>query len=106
MIAGRMRYKLEMFRPERVTDNFGAEKDTFVSVGICHAERVKITGTARDEVGEHFADYRAVFRVRDAHAIKEQWRVQELGGLLYVVASIEPNRERGMLTLNCERLNQ
>lgn len=106
MIAGRLTYKLEMLRPERVTDAYGAEKDSFVSVGVCHAERVKLTGYGHDEVGEHFADYRAVFRVRDAHKILEQWRVRELGGLTYVVVSIEPNRERGMLTLNCEKLNQ
>ena len=57
-------------------------------------------------MSEHFPDYRAEFNIRDAHRVKENWRVQQLGGYLYSVTNIIPNLDKGMKTLVCERVNE
>lgn len=107
MQAGRMRYYLELLRPVAGSDDgFGPGAVEFVPVRTVHAERVKFTGSRTDEVGEAFADYRARFLIRDAHTVDEHWRVRQLGGHLFDVVAVEPNRDRGMLTLICERVNE
>lgn len=101
-----MKYKLCLLKPVSVDDGFGGE-DTpaFVEFRTVAAERVKATGNRSDEVGEHFPDYRAEFNIRDAHPVKENWRVRQLGGYEYTVTNIIPNIDRGMQTLICERVN-
>ena len=105
MQAGKMRHRLEMLRPEGVSDSFGSKSPTFTPAGTCRAERVKMRGFASSEAGEMFADYRTEWNVRDAHPVAEHWRVRQLGGDLYTVTNVIPNRERGMKTLICERVN-
>lgn len=105
MQAGRMKYKLQILEPVRKTDRFGAEHTDFEPRQIIWAERVKFSGRRSNEVGERFPDYHVEFNIRDAHKICENWRVKQLGGYVYTVTNIEPNRDRGMLTLICERFN-
>ena len=107
MQAGRMRYRLKTFEPVSDTDQWGDEapKD-YVERNTIHAERVKLSGNRSEEVGEHFPDYRVEFNIRDAHPVKELWRVEQLGGYLYTVTNVIPNIDRGMKTLVCERVNQ
>ena len=106
MQAGRMKYKLVLFQPVIDTDGFGAEtKRKYDEFRTVAAERVKMSGSRSDEVGEHFPDYRAEFNIRDAHPVKENWRVKQFGGYEYTVTNVIPNIDRGMLTLICERVN-
>ena len=106
MRAGTLKYKLQLLEPKRVTDRMGAERTEYVPTRVVRAERVRATGSRSEEVGEHFPDYRTEFNVRDAHPVKENWRVQQLGGYLYTVVAIIPNIDRGMNTLVCERVNE
>ncbi len=106
MKAGPMKYRLTILQPERTTNAFGEEKVVYQATRTVHAERVKHSGSMVNEVGEHFAAYSAEFNIRDAHPVGENWRVQQVGGYLYTVASITPNVDRGMLTLSCERVNE
>lgn len=107
MQAGRMRYRLKTFEPVADTDQWGDEAPKgFVERATIHAERVKFSGNRSEEVGEHFPDYRVEFNIRDAHPVKELWRVEQLGGYLYTVTNVIPNIDRGMKTLVCERVNQ
>ena len=106
MIAGRMKYKLTLLEPTTETNSFGEETPTFAETVTIHAERVKHSGNRSEEVGEHFPDYRVSYNVRSAHPVKENWRVQQLGGYLYTVVAIEPNIDRGYKTLICERVNE
>ena len=55
---------------------------------------------------KNFTDYRVSYNIRSAHPVKENWRVQELGGYLYTVVAIEPNKDKGFKTLICERVNE
>lgn len=105
MMAGRMRYRLRVMEQRTVRDKFNAPCVEWVERGVIRAERVRNTGYRREEVDEHFADYRAEYNIRDAHEVKEGWQVEELGGLTYTVTATIPNRARGMITLICERLN-
>lgn len=100
-----MKYKLELLKPVDGGDAFGEETPEFVRFRTVAAERVKMSGNRSDEVGEHFPDYRVEFNIRDAHPVKENWRVRQLGGYEYIVTNIIPNIDRGMQTLICERLN-
>lgn len=106
MRAGAMRERLQVLQPFQDVDHFGAEKTEYKLVNTIHAERVKYKGWRSELVGEHFPDYSVEFNIRDAHEIKEHWRVQHVGGYLYDVLNIIPNVERGMLTLVCGRVNE
>lgn len=106
MLAGRMKYKLTLLKPEKVTNDFGEEKVTYSPTRTVHAERVKQNGARREEVGEHFPDYHAEFNIRDAHPVEENWRAQQAGGNLYTVTNIIPNLDRGYKTLICVRVNE
>lgn len=106
MQAGRMKYKLELLEPIEGSNAFGEETPKkFAKFRTVAAERVKMSGNCSDEVGEHFPDYRAEFNIRDAHPVKENWRVKQLGGYVYTVTNIIYNLDRGMQTLICERVN-
>lgn len=106
MIAGRMTEWLTVLKPTTVVNAFGEEHITYTEQATIHAERVKESAMRRTEVGEHFPDHDAEFNVRDAHTVEENWRVRQLGGLLYTVVAIVPNRQRGYVTLKCERVNE
>lgn len=101
-----MRYRLELLRPAAAVDGYGAETVVWQSVRTVHAERVRQSGSRSEEVGEHFADYRAEFNIRYAHPVVENWRARLLGGGLYTVTNIIPNIDRGYKTLVCERVNE
>ena len=106
MRAGAMKYKLTILEPTCTTDRMGAETTQYETRATVWAERIKQSGSNSNEVGEHFAAYSAQYNIRGAHTIGEQWRVQELGGYLYTVVAIIPNKDRGMQTLICERVNE
>ncbi len=101
-----MKYRVKLLKPNRTVNKFGEETVVWAAAGTVHAERVKQTGYRSDEVGEHFADYSVQYNIRDAHAVSEGWRVQQLGGYLYTVTNIIPNLDRGYKTLVCERVNE
>lgn len=106
MKAGRMMYRLVLYKPTTTTNSFGEEQLTYTTTNTVHAERVKESGRRSEEVGEHFPAYSVEFNIRDAHTVAENWRVQQVGGYLYTVTNIIPNRDRGFLTLICERVNE
>lgn len=106
MRAGDLKYHLELLKPAVVTNDYGEEATTYQAVRTVWAQRVKLSGSRSEEVGEHFSDYRAEFNVRNTHPVQENWRVRQLGGCLYTVTAIVPNIDRGMNTLVCERVNE
>lgn len=109
MIAGRLRYRLKVLRPVRVTDTFGAERTEYELYRYVRAERVKQTAKRTDEAGEHFPDHSAHFNVRAAHRVGENWRVVDETAepcRAYIVTAVVPNVERGYNTLICEALNE
>ena len=106
MQAGRMKYKITILEPQRVTDAMGAETVEYIETRTVHAERVKQSGNRSEEVGEHFADYQVDFNIRDVHPVGENWRISQLGGYLYNVDAIVPNLDRGYKTLRCSRVNE
>lgn len=106
MIAGRMKYRLTLLEPKTVTNDFGEEATTYTETRTVHAERVKLSGSRSEEVGEHFPDYRTEFNIRDVHPVAENWRIQQLGGYLYTVTNIVPNLDKGYKTLICVRVNE
>lgn len=106
MIAGRMKYKLELLRPVMATNDYGEETPTWETIRTVNAERVKQTGNRSEEVGEHFPDYHAEFNIRDIHPVSENWRCRQLGGELYTVTNIIPNIDKGYKTLVCVRVNE
>lgn len=105
MKAGRMEYRIEALERIDVENALGERTPEWKSRGKWRAERVRLNGSRCEEAGEHFADYRAVYNIRDGHKPKEGWRIVGEDGMLYEIAAIEPNRPRGMLTLNCQRVN-
>lgn len=106
MMAGRLKYFLELLRPARSVDEYGSEAVSWLRAGHCRAERVKRSGGRSEETQERFADVRVEWNVRIQHKVLEGWRVRERGGYLYEVAAVVPNRDRGYVTLVTERVNE
>lgn len=106
MRAGSMKYKLRLLQPVKSENAYGSEATSYEQTAVVWAERVKYKGSRSDEAGEHFADYRAEYYIRDAHDVRDGWRVEQLGGELYNVVAVEPNIDKGMKTLVCERVNE
>lgn len=100
-----MKSRLTILKPVTKKSNSGSERVEWEETKTVYAERVKITGSYGLELGVRFPDYKPEFNIRDAHEVNENWRVQEIGGYLYTVTNIIPNRDRGYLTLKCERVN-
>lgn len=106
MMAGRLKYRLKLFRPASDSDSFGEQRaGSYEYTVTVHAERVKFSASRRQEVAEAFSDYRVEFNIRAAHEVGEGWRVEQVGGKLYAVVAIEPNLDRGFNKLICERVN-
>lgn len=105
-----MKYRLRLLEPRPVADSrskFGSPQRDFTDTGVvAWAERVKLTGRSDMTASDLFAAYDAEYNVRDAHPVDSGWRVEELGGHLYNVVNVIPNRERGYKTLKCKRVNQ
>lgn len=101
-----MRYKLRLLRPDTTTGKLGGEKVSYTQTSTVWAERVKMSPRYGMELGEFFSDYTVEYNIRDAHKVEEGWQVEEVGGHLYKVINIIPNRSRGMLTLKAERINE
>lgn len=101
-----MKYKLTLLKPTAATNIYGEEANGYEPQRTVWAQRVKQSGYRSEEVGEHFPDYRAEYNIRDTHPVEENWRVKQLGGLLYTVVAVIPNIDRGMKTLVCERVNE
>ncbi|MDE6801754.1 MAG: head-tail adaptor protein [Muribaculaceae bacterium] len=101
-----MKSRLTIIEPVVVVDDFHAEKTVWTKRKTIRAERVKESAYRRHEVSEMFPEHRTEFNIRDAHRVGENWRVEEVGGLEYTVTAILANRDRGMKTLICERLNK
>lgn len=101
-----MNTKLRLLRPVVSLDRFGSESVSFEEVKTVRAERRKLSGTLRNELGEMFPEYTAEFNIRYGHTVEEKWRVEEYAGHLYTVCAIIPDRVLGMQTLRCERVNE
>lgn len=106
MRAGSLKYRLRLLKPVYNEDGLGSELVDYQETTTVWAERVTMRGSRTEAVGEHFSDYSTEWRIRDAHTVDDHWRVQEPGGHLYEVTTVIPNRDRGMLTLRCERVNE
>lgn len=104
MIAGALNERIELLRPSQAESISGSRPAAFGLYRAVHAGRVRLSGSGIIEAGETFADYRAVWRIRDAHPAAPGWRVRACG-LVFNIVAVEPNRRRGFLTLICERLN-
>lgn len=106
MIAGRMRTRLSILEPTVTVNDFGEEAVTYRSWATIKAERIRHTAARSEEVGEHFPEHRAEFNIRIAHAVGENWRAREVGGVLYTVVAVIPNVPRGYKTLICDKVNE
>ena len=106
MRTGNMDEKLVLMRPVRTRNDFGEQQVTWEQVRTVWAERVKARGWRSEEVGEHFPDHSAEFNIRFVHPAEENWRVQHVGGMLYTITAIIPNRRADMKTLVCDRVNE
>ena len=97
--------KLKLLMPVGVTNSYGEERTDYTEQREVWAWRKRLSGRRTDEAQERFADYTAEFCIRLEHPVGEGWRVQEVGGYLYTVATVEDVRSKGMRVLVCERVN-
>ena len=106
MRAGAMKYKLNVYRPVKTVGRFGEISQTWELYSTIRAERVDMTGRRTVIDSEVFSDYTVKFNVRALATVKENWRVEQLGGYTYTVVSVIPTLHKGMLTLVCDRLSE
>lgn len=101
-----MRSRLRILRPRVEHGPLGGEKTMWEETATVWAERVKVSPRHGMELGEPFPGYTVDYNIRWGREVGENWRVEEVGGHLYTVTNVIPNRERGMQTLKCERVNE
>lgn len=101
-----MRSRLRILQPTVERGPLGGERTEWTERNTVWAERVKVNTRHGMELGEPFPGYSVDFNIRWGREVEENWRVEEVGGHLYTVTNVIPNRERGMLTLKCERVNE
>lgn len=108
MKSGRMTERIEVLRPVTQTNAFGEDTVVWDSLRTVHAELVSRTGARSDEVGEHFPTYDVAFNIRNAHVVRENWRVRHVSedGYLYTVTAVVPHRRFGYKELRCVRVNE
>jgi len=104
MIAGRMTEFVELWKPVVSRDSYGSETMTYEDAGRIHAEVRWRSGGTVVQTSEFFPDYKIEVLIRDAHSVKEGWRV-EYSDITYTVTAIEHNRVKGLKRLLCERVN-
>ncbi|MDE6679954.1 MAG: head-tail adaptor protein [Muribaculaceae bacterium] len=109
MKAGKLNIRIQRRRPvKRSAAGFGSGSVSYQDEGApVWAQRVSETGRQIKEGGEVFAAYDAEFHVHYAVQIGEGWRVRECGpeGREYRVANVIVNRQRGLRTLKCKKVN-
>lgn len=109
MNRSKLTERLEYYRQVRKETSFSSVKTSFErQPGFIRAELRKLTGKKRLETGEIFSAYDAEWIVDNRHLISEGDRLRHLtqGGLLYRVDNIIRNRDKGMNTLQCSKVNE
>lgn len=106
MKLNRMNTRVAILRPVVVVNDYGEEKTSWEHVREVWADRVKYSGHMSNEVGEHFADYRATFNVWLNVPCGDGWRLMERGGHIYNVVSVEDSVHKQLRTIVCERVNE
>lgn len=97
---------IRVLEPVKETNDYGEERTEYVGRVCLAAERVRLTGNRKEEVGEHFADYSAEWNVNAGYEIGEHWRVEAEDGHTYEVTNIISNKRRGYNTIVCQRVNE
>lgn len=97
---------LQILKPTYTTTMSGAEDVDYVETQIVHGERVSVSTSRKDEVGEHFPDVSVQFNIRSVFHIEENWRVKQIDGYLYTVVGVIPHKLKQFNTIILERVNE
>ena len=105
MIAGKLNESITLMRPVENRDFFGSIDKTYQDVKTVHAETDWKGGSTTYGQPEIVAGETLNFIIRDAHTVAVDWRVRYTG-IVYHVNAINHNRQRGMKTLYCTKVNE
>lgn len=105
MIAGKLNEYITLLRPVVVRDAYGSLDKTYQDAGTIHAETDWKGGSTTYGQPEVVAGETLNFIIRDAHSVAVDWRVM-YNGIVYHVNAINHNRNRGMKTLYCAKVNE
>lgn len=109
-MKARQKERLTVYEPTVEVDDYGAERIVWNERGTYWAERSKRQDNLSVEVGECFPNAVTEWNVNYALSgcFEANWRLADVrdGGTLYLIKGKTPNRDKGMMTISCERVNE
>lgn len=98
--------QVDIIKPDVEVNDYGEEKTVYKKTATVYASRVKMSGRRSEVISEHFGAYSAAYDVWISTKVEENWRLQEIGGMLYTITNIIPTEDKDIKTLICERVNE
>lgn len=101
-------YKLKTYMPTSTVSEFGGERISYTEVSEVYGWQQEIRGTYKNEADEMFSDYdvRWHIKIGASNNIREGWRLQQLGGCLYLVTNVIQDRSNNSNIFVCEKVNE
>lgn len=97
--------RIELMRPETVVNpKSGARRTVFTPTQKIWAERVRVSASTQQVIGEDFPEYRIDFRTHIFYTCEEHWRLT-YEGRVYEVKNVIRDRRNGLKLLKCNRVN-
>lgn len=105
MMAGRLRHRCKLSRPQREPNGSGGATETWLEVGEVWCEITMPTGRVAPVAEQLQAVISAEIRIRPRSDIAAGWRLTEKrSGTTYKVEATLLNNERDMLRLLCSTI--
>lgn len=106
MRAGLLKEVIKVEQPKVLTDDYGAEKTSWIPfINKTRARVTYSTGNRANENNEVVFNYEVIFTMRIYHQIKEQMRII-WKNRKYRILSIEENTEQQQLLIKTELINE
>lgn len=104
MIAGNLRYWIQIWTPQTIKDEYGADSETFVLFTKLRAEKKEISGNFLLDKKEIFHSNRVDWTIYYRSNLTDKMRVR-FDGKEYRILYIREIPFRQGMTLECELIN-
>lgn len=105
MIAGNLRYKIEILTPSKTKGEYGAEKEIFVNYMTLRAAKKELSGTKGMDNNEIFNSYKIEFTIYYRKGINETMRIR-YNDRDYKINFIKEIGYKEGLTIDTELINK
>lgn len=101
MLAGNLRYYIEIYKPTLTEDEYGQQKETYTKVKATKADVIFGSGRKEEQNQEEIFTYPKTFVIRSYHTIMERYRIK-FQGKMYRILNIDVDRRAGKISITTE----